>query len=130
MSSGESTPPHPAEETGSGTDLDRLGPARPPRPPGAPTPPAVSAPLRQGKSVELKREDMRGEIARWILGIFVLIVVGAFATVWFTHVAIDTVLRFLELFVGPIVGIVGAVTGFYFGSSATGQGGGQQPPTE
>lgn len=46
----------------------------------------------------------------------------SFVTLWFTSTTFQDLKSLLEISFAPIVGIAGAVTGFYFGSSgATGR---------
>jgi hypothetical protein len=62
------------------------------------------------------REKKRGLIALSLVAILGLIVVAALVYVFFTTAPdMDAMKTLLELLFTPIVGLVGAVTGFYFG---------------
>jgi hypothetical protein len=65
---------------------------------------------------EPEREKLRGWIALILVGLLVAVVVFAFLTLWFGEAAHQSDLKaLLDLIIAPIVGVVGAVTGFYFG---------------
>ena len=62
------------------------------------------------------REMIRGYLAIGILIILAVVVVGAFLTVWLdlgTREDLDLILTAL---LSPVVGLFGAVSGFYYGS--------------
>ncbi len=63
-----------------------------------------------------EREKLRGKIALILVSLLVGIVLMAFFTLWFAAPEkVSKLKEVLDLVVAPIVGIVGAVTGFYFG---------------
>lgn len=65
---------------------------------------------------EPEREKLRGWIALMLVSLLVAVVVFAFMTLWFGDTAHQSNLKvLLDLIIAPIVGVVGAVTGFYFG---------------
>lgn len=63
-----------------------------------------------------ERERMRGWIAVALLAILAVIVLISLLTVAFHWAPTDDLVRVLGLLFAPIVGLVGAATGFYFGS--------------
>jgi hypothetical protein len=84
-------------------------------------------PLRETWSLDRAREGLRSTLSKWLLAVLTLLVVAALTDVselFFTQrsAPVDLVndLRLvLEILVPPVVGLVGAVTGFYFGTRAT-----------
>jgi hypothetical protein len=104
-----------AEEIGDGT-ADRQPRTRflessDAPPPGLPTPRVVP--------VEEKRETLRGRIAGALLLILAFIVVGSFLSLWFGWGTNEELTNVLSLVFAPVVGLVGAVTGFYYGEKYT-----------
>jgi uncharacterized protein YacL len=100
-------------------------PAKPPREEvldltGEPVPmKGVAAP--EQVVIDQVRENTRGRIAFWILGIIAGVIVGAFATIawnWTTQAMLKDLLTEI---LTPLIGLLGAVIGFYFGSVGTGQ---------
>jgi hypothetical protein len=86
-------------------------------------------PQLQQQSLEVRREDARTAISLLIVGAFVFIIIAAFALFFWRapNPTADEIVKFCQALIGPVAGIVGAVTGFYFGatqaqrsSSATG----------
>lgn len=69
------------------------------------------------------RERVRGRIAQILVWLLVgIVVVSLGAGVWLglrTEEGIDSLKLVLELVLTPIIGLVGAVTGFYFGEKST-----------
>ncbi len=64
------------------------------------------------------RESMRGTIALSLIGIFAATIAGAFALVWIHPDRSKELHELLGLILGPLVALVGAATGYYFGSQA------------
>ncbi len=62
-----------------------------------------------------KRERLRGVIAISLVGLLVGIVVMTFISLATGWVAFPDVKGVLDLVLAPVIGLVGAVTGFYFG---------------
>jgi hypothetical protein len=91
-----------------------LGPATPPGPGGPP-----GSPITLGATYDPgpDREQMRGVIAVILLTILAVIVVGAFLSLWTKWAAAADLETFLQLTFAPMIGLVGAVTGFYYGSA-------------
>jgi hypothetical protein len=71
------------------------------------------------QSIEVQREDARMMISLLVIGAFVFIIVAAFALFsWRApNPTADDIIKFCQALIGPVAGIVGAVTGFYFGAS-------------
>ncbi len=65
--------------------------------------------------VEERREWARAAVALVIVGALLLIVIGTFVLMFLGKPTSD-LKDALQLLIAPVVGIVGAVTGFYFGS--------------
>lgn len=65
-----------------------------------------------------KREALRGVIAIILLSLLCGVVVLTYIGFFFTNRAVDDISRILELLMAPLVGLVGAVTGFYFGEKS------------
>ena len=67
--------------------------------------------------VAKQREFARQWVALLIVGSLTIIVIGSFVLVWLKGAAssIDDIIKLIQALIGPVVGIVGAVTGFYFG---------------
>lgn len=63
-------------------------------------------------------EKMRGAIAIVLLSILAAVILFAFIGLWTMRITIDDTRVILELLFAPLVGLVGAVTGFYYGSRA------------
>jgi hypothetical protein len=65
------------------------------------------------------REKKRGHIANVLIyvlaGMVVLSFVYIFVELWIGKSEIDNLKAMLEILFAPIIGLVGAVTGFYFG---------------
>lgn len=64
------------------------------------------------------REHMRGAIAILLLSILAAVILFAFIGLWTMRITIDDTRVVLEILFAPLVGLVGAVTGFYYGSRA------------
>jgi hypothetical protein len=108
MTDGESGPP---------TALDTLGPAGVPSAEPAPLT-ITSLDVDRPYDPTRARERMRGAIAIVLLSILGAVVLFAFAALWSARVTIDDLRTLLEILFAPLVGLVGAVTGFYYGSRA------------
>lgn len=74
---------------------------------------AVKARLELDK----QREDLRGELARILIWALVLFLGFALLSSWISMVPDNrqALLDVLQLIVGPMIGLVGAVIGFYYG---------------
>jgi hypothetical protein len=86
-----------------------------------PEAPTLAMPERRPFDPEPQREQMRGWIALALLGMLATILVCSFVSLWLKidNQSLQTV---LTIVVGPLVALVSAATGFYFGSSTN-------PPT-
>jgi hypothetical protein len=78
-------------------------------------PPAGGLPQPSVVPLEQQRETLRGRIAAALLGILAFIVVAAFLTIWFDWADDGELTDLLTLIFAPVLGLVGAVTGFYYG---------------
>jgi hypothetical protein len=66
--------------------------------------------------VEARREWARGAVAIMIVGALLIVVLLSFGMI-FSNRPTSDIKEIVELLIAPVIGIVGAVTGFYFGSS-------------
>jgi hypothetical protein len=64
------------------------------------------------------REKKRGHIAMTLVCLLFAIVAASFVYILFRLCDIETLKSLLEIVFAPIVGLVGAVTGFYFGEKS------------
>lgn len=87
-------------------------------PEGPPQRPRVGEPY----DPERDREKMRGRIAIALLGLLGGVIIGTFLTLWLKWAATDDLLKVLNVVFGSLLGLVGAVTGFYYGSASRGRG--------
>ncbi len=83
-------------------------------------PPAKSAYTLETKQYDpaRQREHVRAGIAYLLIGLLVGIIVLSFLMLILAGRSFDEVKGMLELLLAPIVGLVGAVTGFYYGEKA------------
>jgi len=66
----------------------------------------------------MKREGARQWIALMVVSALAFIVISSFVSLWvYGAKSIDDVVKVIEAVTSPVIGIVGAVTGFYFGES-------------
>ena len=65
-----------------------------------------------------QREWMRGIVAGILLFILGFIVFGSFLSYWLNWTAREELEGLLTILFAPIIGLVGAATGFYFGAAA------------
>jgi hypothetical protein len=86
------------------------------------TAPLASTPL----TVEEIREDARRTIAIVLLGFLGLTLVAAFVSLWTHTILVDDLQGLATALIASVVGLVGTVAGFYFGSA--GASGGAPPP--
>lgn len=68
-----------------------------------------------GRQIGMRREITRGRIAAALLVILGFMVVGSFVSLWFGWASGSELDALLTLLFGPVIGLVGAATGFYFG---------------
>lgn len=65
-----------------------------------------------------RQDDSRHKIALVIVGSLSGIVLLPFIIIWWSSRDIEALLKLVQATIGPVVGVVGAVTGFYFGSAS------------
>ena len=69
-------------------------------------------------SIAQQREDARSFLAKAIVFCLLLIVAAGFPAVWFLATPkAAAAIKLIQVLIGPVAGIVGAVTGFYFGAN-------------
>ena len=84
------------------------------------TPTKVYLPETLGYDPAEAREDMRGHIARVLVWALVLFLGFALLSSWI-HIVPENraaLLDVLQLIIGPMIGLVGAAVGFYFGEKS------------
>lgn len=77
----------------------------------------IPLPAKEPWDPEPERERKRGQIAIGLLALLAGVIVGSFLTLWFKWAGTDDLLKILNVLFGSLVGLVGAVTGFYYGSA-------------
>jgi hypothetical protein len=82
--------------------------------------------------IPYQRERRRGQIALLLVALLVAVVVLSFAALWFLPTnRFDSLMKLLQILFAPIIGLVGAVTGFYYGGGESRSGSGSNGlPTE
>jgi hypothetical protein len=87
--------------------------------------------VKEGEQTERVREQTRGRIAYALIGALVVIVLGAFLyVIWMSlrldNLTTDVLISMLQTIgttlLAPLVGLIGAVIGFYFGGQTAVQG--------
>ena len=64
---------------------------------------------------EPEREGIRGSLAILLISLLIGVVAVSFFCLWLMPEKFENLKGLLELVFGPIIALVGAVTGFYFG---------------
>ena len=77
--------------------------------------PSLAEPTTEDYDPAPEREKLRGTLALLLVSLLIGIVLLGFVSVWFNWVAIADLKQLLELVFTPVVTLVGAVTGFYYG---------------
>lgn len=102
----------------SADDID-LTSVEPPPAPGSDRAP-VAIPFDPSK----QRENVRGIIAGALLALLSFIIVASFISYWWDLLDAATLEGLLTIIFAPVLGLVGAATGFYFGGSTDNRTGG------
>ena len=86
--------------------------------------PGLSTPEVTGNYDPGRYQDAtRSYIAYWLLGLLTLMVAGGFGMLLIVPtVTFENLKSILELVFGPVVALVSAATGFYFGAQQSGTG--------
>lgn len=92
---------------------------------GEPVPELASGPVSTPVSItsydpSQDRERYRGLVAGVLLGLLTFTVSAAFLSFWFNWASQDEIESLMTIVFAPIVGLVGAATGFYFGAATGG----------
>lgn len=74
------------------------------------------------EGIRQKRESYRGRIAMSLLAILALVIVATFLLVAIERVEVSEIETLTSLMLTPIVGLVGAATGFYYGGGGDAAG--------
>lgn len=98
--------PAPSNAGSAGEVLDLT--AEPVGPPSAP-------PQKKPYDPSPHRERMRGIIVLTLLGILAGIIAAAFIALWLEAISSADLQTLLNLVFSPIIGLVGAAAGFYYG---------------
>ena len=77
-----------------------------------------SPPIDQPYDPSQTREWLRGALAGGLLVLLAFMIVGSFVSLWFNWASSAEVEKILTHALAPIVGLVGAATGFYYGGRA------------
>jgi hypothetical protein len=64
------------------------------------------------------QEAARSRIAYVLIGTLVATIAASFAGIWFNWMTSAELDSIMKLVFGPLVGLVGAVTGFYYGGKS------------
>jgi hypothetical protein len=83
----------------------------------APEEPGLTRPGLRPFDPEPQRERLRGWIALGLLAMFALVLLCSFISLW-AGIDGDKLQTVLTILVGPLVALVSAATGFYYGSRA------------
>jgi hypothetical protein len=80
-------------------------------------PPVASLPEPSEKpwNQDEEQERVRGKIALYLLALLAGVVVASFVFMWVNPDRIDAMKTLLEIVFSPLIALVGAATGFYFG---------------
>lgn len=114
----------------AGQDPTQQEDAQSPHPGQGPPPPPPTT-LQQELSTDREREQTRRRIAYILIGTLVVVVLGSFVyVIWMSLRAGDMTLELLisvmqtigTTLLAPVVGLIGAVVGFYFGAQTAVQG--------
>jgi len=81
----------------------------------APLEPGLRLPELRPFDPEPQREHLRGWIALWLLAMLALVLLCSFISLW-AGIDGEKLRTVLTILVGPLVALVSAATGFYYGS--------------
>ena len=88
--------------------------------------PGLDTPISKSYDPEQFRDQARKRITYWLLVLLTLLVTYAFVGLFIIEKpTFDHLKNLVEMLLGPIVALVSAATGFYFGA----QSGGKKGPT-
>lgn len=90
------------------------------QPLGPPPPPPTVAPVPFDPA--RARETMRGGIAIALLGLLAIMLLALIALLWEHFISPDDTIKLAGALIAPIITLLGAVTGFYFGVASQGGG--------
>ena len=79
------------------------------------TPDEIWVPSANTYDPNPQREQVRGTIAWFLLGIFLLTILFAFIALAYEWTEYDNIKDMLGILLPPITGLVGSAIGFYFG---------------
>lgn len=78
------------------------------------------------------RDTARANITYWLLALFTLLIVGSFLAMYLfleKKPEFEQLKVMIELILGPLVALVSAATGFYFGAQSRNNGSSRTPPS-
>jgi hypothetical protein len=91
--------------------------------------PASGAALLQAPTIPVQREQLRGRIALLLIALLIAMIIISFIMLWILPAdRFDSLTKLLQIIFAPIIGLVGAVTGFYYGGGGGRSGNGTEPP--
>jgi len=96
-------------QTAAVTPLEDFGPLA-----MSPGPELAAVPYNPEKT----RENYRGIIALILIGLMSTLIAASFALFWIHPDRSKDLQQFFSLIFGPVVALVGAATGYYFGSQS------------
>jgi hypothetical protein len=65
-----------------------------------------------------QEDQARRNIAYCLIGLLFLLCLGTFATVWWTVIPVEDTLKVVQILLGPVIALVSAATGFYYGTKS------------
>jgi hypothetical protein len=91
--------------------------------------PASVTGLFQRATIPYQREQLRGRIALLLIALLIAVIFISFIMLWFLPAnRFDSLIELLQIIFAPIIGLVGAVTGFYYGGGGGRSGNGVESP--
>lgn len=79
----------------------------------------LAAPLRREPyDPSRDRERVRGTIAKWLILLLVAIIAALLGGVFAGRLTVDELERVAAVIISPVVGLLGAVLGFYYGEQS------------
>jgi len=86
-------------------------------------PPKLESPREEDYNPDRSRDQARARITYWLLFLFTLLILFAFFALYNADEkpTFENLKAILELLLGPVVALVSAATGFYFGAQSVGR---------
>jgi len=61
----------------------------------------------------------RRHIAYTLISLLIAVCLATFSTLWWTAVPVESLLKVVQMLLGPLIALVSAATGFYYGTKAS-----------